>query len=231
MKTINYYTSDHTSIGSEKTGKFPHVLKFAFITIIAIVFSSCNDSEMAKQLNGSWDCDMEMKDDEGNPYTQNRTLTFNYLEDATGFGGNFTEKNITNLSGTEDDIELNCTVTSTINGKYEVIAGDLWLTYNLSSLDVSVSNVNYDLSDDADFFSALSYLGNALPSAMLGQEIVDKKELVKEIRRSCYQELYRNYESNNDDGNGACLEELKITNDAMSCKTADSGIVTLYRVQ
>lgn len=152
MKTINYYTSDHTSIGSEKTGKFPHVLKFAFITIIAIVFSSCNDSEMAKQLNGSWDCDMEMKDDEGNPYTQNRTLTFNYLEDATGFGGNFTEKNITNLSGTEDDIELNCTVTSTINGKYEVIAGDLWLTYNLSSLDVSVSNVNYDLSDDADFF-------------------------------------------------------------------------------
>ena len=103
------------------------------------------------------------------------------------------------------------------------------MTYDLSSLDVAITDVDYKLSDGTDFSTRLDYAEAAIGAAMFGQELINKKELAEEIRKNAYKSFYEVYESSNDEG--SYYEELKIENGVMSFQTSDVGRMRLRKVE
>ena len=159
---------------------------------------------------------LDMKNDEGTPYTEERIYTFNYDENADVFGGTFTEQNIDTMPEEEiDDFIISYTSTTTINGNWEVIAGGLYLTYNLSSLEVSIDDIDIKLSDDLDLLTYMSYTELAMGNALLGQDLINEKAIAKDLRKGIYQDAYELYEANNylsENNSGAIKINLLLLN-------------------
>ena len=153
-----------------------------------------------------------------------RTYTISSLSEATVslvFGDEDDKEEV-------DDIEVSYTTTSTIKGEWEVIFGDLYFTYNLSTLDVAITNVDYQLSENADFSTKMDYAEAAIGMALLGQELINKDELTEDIRKNAYQSFYEDYESSNNEGDGSYYEDLKIGNNVMSPLCSKSVFLGLY---
>lgn len=207
-----------------------HLFFFLF-TMTCFILSSCEDAKLAKAVDGKWEANITLKDEYGTPYTQRQIYDFKYQESDDKDGGIVTESTITSMTEEVDDIEVSYTATSTIKGEWEVIFGDLYFTYNLSTLDVAITNVDYQLSENADFSTKMDYAEAAIGMALLGQELINKDELTEDIRKNAYQSFYEDYESSNNEGDGSYYEDLKIGNNAMSFKTSDIGRMELKRVK
>ena len=201
------------------------------ITIMSFTLTACEDAKLAKEASGTWETTLNLKDEYGTPYDQHQTYTFQYIEDDMKDGGTLIECTETTLTEESDDIEVTYTAKTSIQGKYELIWGDLYITYNLSSLDVVISNVSYKISDTADLSTQLDYAQAAIGMALLGQELINKDELAEEIRKNAYKSFYETYEaSNEEDEEGACYKEVKIENGTMSFVTSDVGRMHLKKV-
>lgn len=207
-----------------------HLFFFLF-TMTCFILSSCEDAKLAKAVDGKWEANITLKDEYGTPYTQRQIYDFKYQESDDKDGGIVTESTITSMTEEVDDIEVSYTTTSTIKGEWEVIFGDLYFTYNLSTLDVAITNVDYQLSENADFSTKMDYAEAAIGMALLGQELINKDELTEDIRKNAYQSFYEDYESSNNEGDGSYYEDLKIGNNVMSFKTSDIGRMELKRVK
>lgn len=206
-------------------------LFFFLFTMTCFILSSCEDAKLAKAVDGKWEANITLKDEYGTPYTQRQIYDFKYQESNDKNGGIVTESTITSMTEEVDDIEVSYTATSTIKGEWEVIFGDLYFTYNLSTLDVAITNVDYQLSENADFSTKMDYAEAAIGMALLGQELINKDELTEDIRKNAYQSFYEDYESSNNEGDGSYYEDLKIGNNVMSFKTSDIGRMELKRVK
>lgn len=199
------------------------------IALLGIALTSCNDEKLAKSADGKWATSLTLKDEYGTPYTQGQTYVFNYVKSDSKDGGSFTEQTETAMTEEEDDFEVSYTAKTSIRGEWEIIFGDLYMTYDLSSLDVAITDVDYKLSDGTDFSTRLDYAEAAIGAAMFGQELINKKELAEEIRKNAYKSFYEVYESSNDEG--SYYEELKIENGVMSFQTSDVGRMRLRKVE
>lgn len=203
-----------------------------FIIIVLVAFTSCRENELAKKADGTWYMVLDMKNDEGTPYTEERIYTFNYDENADVFGGTFTEQNIDTMPEEEiDDFIISYTSTTTINGNWEVIAGGLYLTYNLSSLEVSIDDIDIKLSDDLDLLTYMSYTELAMGNALLGQDLINEKAIAKDLRKGIYQDAYELYEANNylSENNNYCYTDLTIEDDIMVF-TGEEGTAVLKKL-
>lgn len=197
------------------------------VSVLCFTFSSCNDNNMAKAVDGTWATSLNLKDEYGTPFTQNQTYKFTYIKDNAKDGGILKEYTKTTITEEMDDIEVTYTVSSSIKGEYEFIFGDLYITYNLNSLDVKVSDVDWKASDDMDFATKIDLLNMAFQ----GEELINEKELSKEIRKNSYKNFYEDYQSmNENDDNGCSYQEVKVGNDVLSFITKDSGRITLHKV-
>ena len=204
---------------------------YPFILIIGLVLSSCEDAKLAKAVDGKWETNITMKDEYGTPYTQRQIYDFRYEDSGDKDGGRVTEHTITSMTEEVDDTEVSYTATSTIKGEWEVIFGDLYFTYNLSTLDVAITNVDYQISENADLSTRMDYAEAVIGMALLGQELIDKDELAEEIRKNAYQSFYESYELDNNDEEGSYYEDLKVAENTMSFHTADMGQMELKRVK
>ena len=208
-----------------------NIYPFILVLITGFILSSCEDAKLAKVIDGKWETNITLKDEYGTPYTQRQIYYFRYKDSDDKEGGTVTEQTITSMTEEVDDIEVSYTATSTIKGEWEVILGDLYFTYNLSTLDVDITNVDYQVSENADLSTRMDYAEAAIGMALLGQELIDKDALAEEIRKNAYQSFYESYELDNNDGEGSCYEDLKVAENAMSFKTADMGQMELKRVK
>lgn len=201
-------------------------------TLLLLGFTSCSDAKLAKEMEGTWHVTLNMKDYEGTPYTQEQFYEFTNVKSDSKDGGTFIERTVNPIEEEVEGIAVKYTATSVISGEWEVLFGDLYMTYNLSSFDVFVDDVDYKFSDNIDYGTALDYMGAAIASAMFGQELIDKEELAKEIRKEVYKSLYEEYEQQNraDREEGASYANLKIENGIMSFDTYDIGRMQLNRV-
>lgn len=203
------------------------VVRLGLILILSsVLLVSCEDADLARSADGLWYLKLDTKDEYGIPYTENQYLRFHFEESDVKDGGSFRETLQANQSEEEDGIMVTYKVQSTIEGDWEVIWGDLYMTYNLYSLEVKISDMKFSVSDNADIMSQWNALGSIWDLSM------SKKQIAEEIRKEVYQNLRQKYEQDNADAEneGSCYRELQIEGDKMSFTTADFERVTLKRI-
>lgn len=203
------------------------VVRLGLILILSsVLLVSCEDADLARSADGLWYLKLDTKDEYGIPYTENQYLRFHFEESDVKDGGSFRETLQANQSEEEDGIMVTYKVQSTIEGDWEVIWGDLYMTYNLYSLEVKISDMKFSVSDNADIMSQWNALGSIWDLSM------SKKQIAEEIRKEVYQNLRQKYEQDNADAEneGSCYQELQIEGDKMSFTTADFERVTLKRI-
>lgn len=196
------------------------------LILLSVLLVSCEDADLARSADGLWYLKLDTKDEYGIPYTENQYLRFHFEESDVKDGGSFRETLQANQSEEEDGIMVTYKVQSTIEGDWEVIWGDLYMTYNLYSLEVKISDMKFSVSDNADIMSQWNALGSIWDLSM------SKKQIAEEIRKEVYQNLRQKYEQDNADAEneGSCYQELQIEGDKMSFTTADFERVTLKRI-
>lgn len=189
---------------------------------IALCLYSCHDGQLAEELEGTWHTSYTMKDENGIPYTEEQKVKFMCVESNSKDGGLFMEQVTAEIENEEENINVRCKTICTISGEWEIIGGDLYMTYNLSSMDVEVKDMNYELSENT-----------ALGFDILGIDRIKLEDnITEEIRRNSYREMYKVYQqSNKETDQGFCFEDLSIEGDSMSYNTSDFGRIKWMRIK
>ena len=151
------------------------------------------------------------------------------MPDGETNGGTFVEQVTMPYSESYADMDVSCTVRTTVRGDWEVILGDLFITYRLSTLHVDVINVDYEITDEEAWLEAAA---TEIFAAMLGSDAggIDEGTLADEIRKDIYPGIRETYEEENNGGEGDFYEDLKIENGVMTFLTGDAGKVSLKKV-
>lgn len=165
------------------------------IPLLAIIgLSSCQDNKLAMSADGTWEGTLTEKDEYGTPVESYYKYEFRYKENGNKSGGNFTETITADYQEEVEDYIISYTSESTIEGEYEVITGDLHMKYNLSSLNVAIYDVDYELTESASV-AALFDIESAMYSA-IGME-ANLENMAEEIRKNAYKAWHDNYEQEN----------------------------------
>lgn len=203
------------------------VTTIAWFLLCCLALAACNDEKLAKQMEGTWCGSYKTAYDNGAKETIEKTITFHYDEnDEWEDGGTFEEM----LSGNAKDIELifadgtmNCRYHSYIKGTWSVDFGDLYLTYNVTTLEVEINNRDVDLKLDrfADQLGMAGYMMETLSDP--------KDDIVKETKKTLYKDLFRQYKQHNADE--AAFGDLKVSANELSFETDDLGRMTFSKVR
>lgn len=191
-----------------------------------LAFTSCNDEKLAKQMEGTWQCSYTNAYDTGEKERVKQVMTFHYDESEDGEdGGTFVEE----LYGSVKDIDLvfvdgtiDCRYHSSISGTWSVELGDLYLTYDVATLEVELDRNDVDLK--------LNRMVDQLEMAGYMMETFSdpKDDFVREAQKDCYKELFHQYKQQNADDGG--FVDLKVSATEMSFETSDLGRMTFHRV-
>lgn len=194
--------------------------------VFCLLLISCNDVKLAKQLDGTWKSStMQWSYDDGRKEEVVITITFSYSEERND-DGTFVEE----LSGIVKDVDLevldgsfNCNYYSRIKGRWEIIWGDLYLYYNVNTLEVDVNQNDVDLSiyNISDQLDMLSYT--------MGTWSDPRETLSKEAKKDIYKNLFHAYNSDSDD---KAYTGLKVSGGTMSFEASDvRGRVKFERIK
>ena len=113
--------------------------------------SSCQDTQLAEQLDGTWHTSFTQKDEDGIPYTEEEDVKFIYMKSNAKDGGKFKEKVTIGTATEYYTVNESYKIVCTISGEWEIIGGDLYMGYDLSSLDVKVKDLcsdKYQIMED-----------------------------------------------------------------------------------
>ena len=203
------------------------IKKIAWSLLCCLALVSCDDEKLAKQLEGTWQGSYRTVYDNGAKETIEKTITFHYdKNDKWEDGGTFEEM----LSGNAKDIELifadgtvDCRYRSYIKGTWSIDFGDLYLKYNVTTLEVEINNRDVDLKLD-HFMDQLDMAGY-----MLETFSDPKDDIVKEAKKTLYKDLFHQYSQHNDEE--AAFGDVKVSSDELSFETEDLGRMTFRKVR
>lgn len=204
-----------------------HLKFICFLSCFFITLSSCSDNNLAQKADGCWQGEFNLKNEESLPYSLTTIYRFNYKENSEKDGGTFIQSNRALQQFQEDGIMVKATVLSEIKGNWEVLFGDLCLTYKLSSLEVRVTDVKYKISQKADMGTQFGIIEHELASTFTGGASM-KELLAEEMRKEAYQSLYARYMNDNEEEK--LYTGLEINEDTLSFETIDEGIVRFVRI-
>ena len=170
---------------------------------IIVPLSSCDDSRLAEAADGTWEGTFRVKDEYGTPTMCHQTLEFEHIKSDYSDGGNFTEYCTMQCEEQEEGITATYTVKYQMEGEWEIIINDLYLTYDLRSLEVQVEDLKC-----SSFFADIDYL-------------------TEEIRKNAYKSIYDDCEAFNDDG---YYPSLEVDDNTLSFETSDVGRMEFTRI-
>ena len=200
-----------------------YIFSFFFIGV-SLLFTSCNDTKLAQQLDGIWTGGYNVSYDDGSKEHIKETLKFSFNENSDNDNGTFTEVLEGKMHISDDDGTMTCNYRSRIEGRYEVLAGDLYLYYNMSTLAVDVDENDIDISfdhalDQLEYEAAsVEYITSTLRSP--------KEEMAKEAKKEIYRTLFHQYKQTDED---VGFLDLKVSDTEMSFDTEDMGRFTFHR--
>ena len=134
-----------------------------------VLLNSCNDSKLAKEVVGTWK--LKISVDEGSEHTY-----YHFNEN-----GMFTETTYYYLSEVGDGIEVVVKYASTITGTWEVLVGDLDLTYDVSTLKVNYLGMKFPGSTGFE-----ENFANALMESLFSDLIKESKDELYDIVEDYY---------------------------------------------
>ena len=173
-----------------------YIFSFFFIGV-SLLFVSCDDTKLAQQLEGAWTGGYNMSYDDGSKERVTETLLFSYNENSDDDNGTFTELLEGKMHIDDTDGSMTCKYHSRIEGRYEVLAGDLYLYYNMSTLAVDVDENDIDIAfdhalDQLEYEAAsVEYITSTLRSP--------KEEMAKEAKKEIYRTLFHQYKQTDED--------------------------------
>jgi hypothetical protein len=197
------------------------------ISLILLFISSCKDSEIAKDIEGTWKRSYVTSYDDGTKSHVNEQVTFAYdTADKEKDGGTFTEICTGQEEDDEDEINARYRWVSKIEGTWKIELGTLYQHYNLSTLEVEIGK------DDVDWkFKDEAYLWNDWDE-LLTIGLHTQQTIYKELKKETYKQLFQSYKSLNDQNNEDIgFPEVQIKGNVMSFETDDMGKVKFYRVK
>jgi len=186
---------------------------FIPLLLLCIICSSCNDMELAEKAYGRWESVNVIKED------GNKEKTYYEFSAVKGSfpGGSF--KETTYFTETyENDMgqEYNEKYKSIIQGTWRIKAGDIYFTYDLSTLKVTFEGIRSQNMNKISEALTQSYI------KIYGQSLI--QESIEELKENLY-DWYSENENNED-----CYQNLKIKGDNMSFDAAD-GVINLIRIK
>ncbi len=186
--------------------------------LCVVALTSCGDSDLADAMIGRWQGEFEATDDDGATSEQSLAFDFTTSDDIMD-GGKFTEQRTETFTFEDEGLVMTCTATANITGEWEVLMGDLKLTYDLSSLDVTIDDIDARLSSDADDIAREAF-ADAQDAGMFDADD-------EENRQMAYEELRAQYQADNDED--TYYSDLKVEGGVLSFDTGDFGRVELHR--
>lgn len=194
-----------------------NILKQKLLLLIPILLlSSCSDTHKAKELNGLWQTEYVMSYSNGEKDSITEVVRYEYDENSMDDDGAFKEVRVCQTNDiVEDGIHYSVHYTSSITGRYEVLVGDLYLKYNLSSLEVDLDKVSGGTKIDYSY----GLFGNTYSS----YRQIDKDELKKNI----YETLWKLYRKNSKDD--TAFRNLRVSDNKMNCEN-EEGTTTYTKL-
>lgn len=191
-------------------------------SFLALSLSSCDDAKLAKELQGTWKSDPTTAIEDGCKFKDVNYMTFKHVESNEKDGGEYTETHKGKGNFEEDGMFFKVEYTVTVSGEYEVLAGDLYLKYDVSTLNVSIDDVNYGATKDSDIFTQANMLGSVMDGSWSETRRLIKQEMQPELYNDFYEQVQQWNEEEAPYGN------LEIEGNKLSYDT-DEGRMTLTK--
>lgn len=196
---------------------------FLFVVTV-LTFTSCNDNTLARQLEGTWKGGVTISYDDQSKERQDIYLKFHYVESDYEDGGTVTETRYCHVKDVDlDDMTMDADYRTFIQGKYEILNGDLYIKYDVSTLKVElgVDDINLHYNNT---LAALRTL-----AGMLGD--YTPYDIANDLQKEIYKDLFHQYQDDTDDDGEAAFLNLKVGANNMNFDTDDAGTVHLTKTK
>jgi len=194
---------------------------------IVLMMCSCKDSEIAKDMEGTWKRSYVTSYEDGTKSHVDEQISFQYdASDNEKDGGTFMEMCTGQEEADEDEINAKYRWVSKIEGTWKIEFGTLYQHYNLSTLEVEIGKDDVDLKikDEAWLWNDWGDL--------LTAGIYAKQTIYENLKKETYKELFRSYKRlNNQTSQDIGFPNVQINGSVMSYETSDMGKVKFYRVK
>ncbi|CBK68472.1 MULTISPECIES: hypothetical protein [Bacteroides] len=169
--------------------------------------------EMAKKACGTWESIRIVEEDGCKEKTY---YDFGSVKGSIP-GGDLKETTyFTECGEVEDGQEYNMQCKSIIEGTWKIEVGDIYFTYDLSTLKVTFEGISFPGADRLSESLAQSFIKN------YGQSLI--QESIEELKEHLYN-WYSENENNED-----CYQNVNIKGDNMSFDATD-GVIKLIRIK
>ena len=186
---------------------------FTLLSLLCIFCTSCNDMEMAKKACGTWESIRIVEEDGCKEKTY---YDFGSVKGSIP-GGDLKETTyFTECGEVEDGQEYNMQCKSIIEGTWKIEVGDIYFTYDLSTLKVTFEGISFPGADRLSESLAQSFIKN------YGQSLI--QESIEELKEHLYN-WYSENENNED-----CYQNVNIKGDNMSFDATD-GFIKLIKIK
>lgn len=198
--------------------------KFRILTtsmLLALALSSCEDTRVAGELEGTWTRGYVMPFEDGTKERIREQITF-LRTDRDSKGGTFEE-----ICTGEDELKEKQYIAtykwvSSIKGTWEISRKQLFEHYDISTLEVVLNkeDVKTELNPDYYFWNSDNLIMDA----------ISLQSLHEELKQDTYKALYRSYSSlNRQDHKGRGYTDVQVKGNEFSYMSADMGRITFRR--
>lgn len=187
------------------------------IFIVNILLTSCGSEKIAKDVEGWWETEYNVTDENGEPDKIYAQFIFKYDPTDDEYNGTFMELRSGSYYDSDGHIEYHTRVC----GKYSVLFGDLILEYDLSSVSASTNisvNNSYDYGnlDWEDRYEMSKITSGATRSAEKEVQSYLRKILIEEYT-DCNDGMYS-------------LDNIKIEDGILRCKSEIYGSLVMLKL-
>lgn len=188
--------------------------------IIMVLLSSCNyDGNLAEDVSGCWSYGYKTSYDDGSKTETHVYINFN--KDVGLNGGDFMESMVSSANYHHDEDPYTVPYCTTIEGTWEILDGDLYQKYDISTLQVNAYQ---------DSIKATSY-ENAFAIAFMSQYISKSfylGQVAEQFNRDMYKEMFHEYKAYNDN-RIACMN-VEVVDSVLYFDSSDLGRVECEKI-
>lgn len=200
-------------------------LKLLLLSLLALCFTSCTDVKLAKDLNGTWKASANTVED-GNKMKQ--TFYERFKQSGSDAKGSLTEVLVTEVNNVDmGEAKMDAGYQSYIKGTWEIKDGDLYTSYDLSTLKVKVGKDNLKVHDNGSLVAIDDYCDEH-GLAILDGSSVD--ETIDMLQKEYIKGLQKTYKKENEETDKA-YRDVKIDGDEMSYITSNGSRLKFKKVK
>lgn len=183
---------------------------------------SCSDIKLAEKLDGTWKGSITISYDDQSKEEQVVYQKFDYSDETVDNDGRIVEVRDCQVKDVDlDDMTMDVKYRSYISGTWEILNGDLYIKYDVSTLRVKV-NV-----DDVKLHYNNALAGLAALAGMLGG--YSPYDIVNDLQKDLYKDLFHQYQEGVDNDGEIGYPNLKVGDNNMSYDTSDVGTIHFVR--